>query len=601
MIQSVASAEELQQIPVSTPKRTGLGLLATTGTLTILGYVCYFFLMQSHGLWQSPTLVQDRWKQIFYPISNLFPRWWVRPPADSPVRLVAAGLYLLLLFGLFAVYLIAVRRAFHSEVFGVTNARRALLRIVLVTVAALLVLLVVPAALSTDLFSYAWYGRIFTVFGDNPFTHVPADYTWHDTGHWLQWVFWRETPSAYGPVWVLLAGIVASIAQALGGDIVNHILGHKILADLAHLVNILLVWKVAGLVIASYWRRPAALPAGVTDQDWRAGAQVGATLAYAWNPLIMIEFGANGHNDVLMLTALLFALWLHLSGRWRFALVALGVAIQIKFSIALFLPGYLWLLFWQAAPGGTFNAFARRLWTVAQAAIILLATIALFYTPFWEGPATLKPLTTGPFAEMFVNSFGYVIRFKLPEGVSQLAHALRWQPADMWTATAISDRLDWPARWGPMLIFLVIFGMQTWRARTFPRMVVAWGWIAFVYVTVGAVWFWPWYVSWLVVIAALVGPGRLFNATQILSLSSMVLYATYWRGDHTFVEWAGYRPLLMLGPPLIYAIVAWWRDTHRKATTVQPETAEIADQSRTRTTSGHLLPAQVMAEAQEPQ
>ena len=98
-------------------------------------------------------------------------------------------------------------------------------------VVAEVVLAIVPGVFSTDLFSYIWYGRIFGVFGDNPFTHVPADYAWHDTGNWLQWVFWKETPSAYGPVWVLLAGIVAQIAQAFGGDITFHILGNKLLAD----------------------------------------------------------------------------------------------------------------------------------------------------------------------------------------------------------------------------------------------------------------------------------------------------------------------------------------------------------------------------------
>src|SRR5438552_3051726 len=97
---------------------------------------------------------------------------------------------------------------------------------------------VVPGVLSTDLFSYVWYGRILVVFGDNPLTHVPGDYTWHDTGRWLQWVFWKETPSVYGPGWVLVAGLVAEVSQALGGDIVNHILGHRIVASVGHLANV---------------------------------------------------------------------------------------------------------------------------------------------------------------------------------------------------------------------------------------------------------------------------------------------------------------------------------------------------------------------------
>jgi hypothetical protein len=165
-------------------------------------------------------------------------------------------------------------------------------------------------------------------------------------------------------------------------------------------------------------------------------------------------------------------------------------------------------------------------------------------------------LVSGPAQEYFVNSLAEVVRFKLPEVVSNLAATMGWHPTEFWSVDAVGWRLEWPARWGPILIMAAVAFMQTWKARTFPSMLVAWGWTIFAYLTVGAVWFWPWYVSWLVIVAVLVGPGRLLNATQILCISSLALYGLYWQGDDLFRELAGWRPLLIMVPPLAYMIAS---------------------------------------------
>ena len=607
MIKTVTPAINARQAANTVRLHPGLHLLKVAGSFTVLAYACYFVLMQSHSLWQAPTLVQDRWKQIFYPVSQLFPISWLRPRWDSPLKLVNAALYLVLLFALFALYLWAMKRVFRAGVLRKEDAGGALKLVVGITLVALLVLLIVPGVLSTDLFSYVWYGRIVGVFGDNPFTHVPADYTWRDPGNWLQWVYWKETPSVYGPAWVMLAGVVASAAQAFGGDIVNHVLGHKILADLSHIANVLLIWKVADLVISRYWPRPDSLPHGVSLGDWQTGARVGVTLAYAWNPLLILETGANGHNDVLLVTGVLAALWLHLLGRWRLASVALAIATLVKFNTVLLLPGYLWLLVWESGDSRPstdarrlLNIPVRGLWTAAQSILLIALTFALFYLPFWVGPATFKPITSGPFTEQYVNSLGALIKYKLPEGMSALAAAFGWHPHSMWTVEAISSRLDWPARWGSMLIFTVFAVMQTWRARTFPRMLAAWGWVMFVYLTVGAVWFWPWYVVWLVPVAALAGPGRLLKSTYILCMSSMLLYAAAWRGTLEFKEWADYVPLLMIGPPLVYAVVSWLIEARRRAATTRVAARRPAFHAAGQT-HAQLIPAQVRTDTRERQ
>jgi hypothetical protein len=547
--------------------QSGLRQISTFGTTLLVGTLCLFVLLQTHSIWQSPTLIADRWKQVFYPLARLFPVEWVRPVKTSSIALVNSGLYLLLIAGLFAVYVFAIKRALRPGVFGAVDGRAALRRIVWITALVLLVLLVVPGDFSTDLFSYVWYGRIYAVFGESPLTHVPADYTWADGGRWLQWVYWKETPSVYGPVWIALAGAIAKVAQLLGGDIVYHVLGHKLLASAAHLINTLLVWKVAGMILERW--SVQATEGKDAPTGWKTGAQVAATLAYAWNPLLLIEFGASAHNDVLMLTGILAMLWLHLAGRWRMALVALALASLVKLIALLFLPGYLWLLFWEAAPSAAgarvIAALPARLSRVAQALLIFGGTWVVTYIPFWEGPATLTPLLSGPATEYFINSLGFVLRFRLPEGISSLAAAFDWQPAEFWRTQAVGWRLDWPARWGPLLITGAVAATQTWHARSFRGMLAAWGWTVFAYLTVGSVWFWPWYVSWLIVVAVLVGPGRLFKATVILSATSVALYGMYWTGNALFRELAGWRPLAIMLPPLVYVLASYWLARRRVA------------------------------------
>src|SRR5438477_12401219 len=93
------------------------------------------------------------------------------------------------------------------------------------TLLILTVLLFVPGVLSTDLFSYSWYGRILVTFRQNPLTHVPADYYWYDRGNWLQWVVWKETPSVFGPVWLVFAGVIGEVAYVLGGALAAQVTG----------------------------------------------------------------------------------------------------------------------------------------------------------------------------------------------------------------------------------------------------------------------------------------------------------------------------------------------------------------------------------------
>jgi hypothetical protein len=510
-------------------------------------------------MWESPTLVQDKWKDLFQPLRSLFPQEWLTALRSSPLGLTNAIIYLALLGILFALYLTVLRLAFKPGTFRFRDAGPAFRCIFLVTLAVSVLLFFSVGTFSTDLYSYIWYGRIFALYGDNPFVSYPAQYAWVDAQGWLQWVYWKHTPSVYGPAWLLLAGGIAQIASALDGDIVTHLLGHKLLASCAHLANIVLIWYIAPHVIGRFWRMPEGL--GVrARRDWQTATRIGVTIMYAWNPLMIVEFVLSGHNDIFAVTAVLGAVWLHLSGRWRLAVLALAGAAMFKITSLLLLPPYICVLFWEGMAQSQSHRLAKGLWRAGQASAITVITVIVGYGPFAQDAPIMQALSGGPPAQYFIHSIGALLRYKLAEGISNLADMLRWHPAPFWSVEQVGERLEWPARWGLLSITGVVALLHMWRARSFPLTLYAWGWMTFTYLTLGSVWFWPWYVAFLIVPVALVGPGRLWNATQILCASSLALYACFPVVAAPFQELPGWSGLVIMAPPLLYLLGAYVHD-----------------------------------------
>ncbi|HYP39433.1 MAG TPA: hypothetical protein VEX13_03655, partial [Chloroflexia bacterium] len=143
--------------------------IAAYGILMLFGYALLFVLLQSNAFRESPTLVPDRWPAIFYPLRALLPQEWLAADRSSSMGLLNAGIYLGLLAFLFVVYLRAVCYAYrlygHATTWHISNTMKVVFA---VTAAILALLFFSPGTLSTDLFSYVWYGRILGVYGDNP-------------------------------------------------------------------------------------------------------------------------------------------------------------------------------------------------------------------------------------------------------------------------------------------------------------------------------------------------------------------------------------------------------------------------------------------------
>ena len=198
-------------------------------------------------------------------------------------------------------------------------------------------LAVAPVSNDNDMIRYLWDGRI-QRFGINPYLVLPADPE-------LQWTHTDETrdmPSArhrtsYQPAAQLFFRMVVSLQDSSRAM--------KLALVLCDLLTILVLWRWLVATGRNQW----------------------LTLAYAWNPLVVLEVAHSGHIDALG------TLWIAAAAYWlarrRTALASIAYVLAIATKP---LPIVLVPLFWKR--------ISKR------DALLGIALMALLYVPFMAGP-----------------------------------------------------------------------------------------------------------------------------------------------------------------------------------------------------------------------
>src|SRR5579884_3631067 len=352
---------------------TQYSVLSTKSTLIALGLVS---LLLYWLLWVPAYRLNERFEysdllfRAFPAIARLLAAQLGAVQAIVPAAVASYEATALLfcallavLFGLYVLALIVVPRV----------PRRAAVATVLgATLAFQVVLLPLPGVLTTDLFSYALYGEVAGRFGGSPYVQAPDDYATSPL-YLLINPLWRDAPSVYGPVWIGLSSLVGA---ALGGHVLSEILTYRLIADLCHWANLGLLWWALRRL------RPGCEPLGLA--------------LYAWNPLVVLEFAGNGHNDGTMLLFVLLCFGWLARGRVWLALAALVLSIATKYTTVVLLPLVLW---WAVRE----RAGWRRVALAAGAGLAALAALAALYLPWWRGSATLGPVIYWLSTPMYAN------------------------------------------------------------------------------------------------------------------------------------------------------------------------------------------------------
>ncbi|TDC40995.1 polyprenol phosphomannose-dependent alpha 1,6 mannosyltransferase MptB [Micromonospora sp. KC213] len=176
-------------------------------------------------------------------------------------------------------------------------------------------LLLAPPLASRDIYSYACQGWTYAA-GADPYAAgvAAAGCPWVDSVAPL----WRDTPAPYGPLFVLLAALAATVGGGLAGTVV-----------------VLRLLALAGVLLAGLCLPGLARACGVPT---RRAAWLGLA-----SPLVGVHLVAGAHNDALMLGLLLLGLLVlvRASGGVRPLLVAgllLGLAMAVKATAVVVLP-----------------------------------------------------------------------------------------------------------------------------------------------------------------------------------------------------------------------------------------------------------------------
>jgi hypothetical protein len=495
-----------------------LPLLAMAALLELCFLTIDFFTLGPLGralFTRSP--LTERWPLVLDLARGFFPASWLTRVFDPKRDWLQVALLALLFYGAALVSAVACYLARQKRF----ASRRYLLFILAAAAVFGLTFLFCPGFPTSDLFSYIMYGRIIVLHHANPLTAIPSQFPQDPV---LPYVFWRDTASVYGPVWLTLSAGLTKVAEALGGDLAIYTLLFKSISLVFHLANAVLVWGILGVVAP---RR-----------------RLMGTMLYAWNPLALLEFADSGHNDSVMLFFLLLGVFLLVRNHEALALVSFALSIDTKYVLVIVLPIYFWWVL-REQPGWRLRIRAAS-WRLA----ILLLVCAALYVPYWAGPATFGSIIYSPPAQNLQDSLLELVDWPLRRVVAALTH---WP-------TATSDQLaSTILKVLASLFFLVLWLRLVPTARSWAGVLKAWWWAIFWYLVIASGYFAPWYVTWLLALAVLYPFAEFAVPTQLLAAGVLVLYPLYTVPSSPL---HGSRAILAFGPALLY--VLWYHYRHRK-------------------------------------
>ncbi len=422
---------------------------------------------------------------------------WLSPWAE-PSRELLGGLWLMLCSALFAIYLAAfLVLRWTVRVAGPREQRLTLALALVFPVAMQLVLLLMPGIVTTDVFSYVMYGQIAATYGGNPFVQFPALYPDNPALAWIAPI-WHNAPSIYGPLWIDVSWAIDHLTSGWG--IVGQVLAYRALVNLAQLANVGLFWLIVRRI-----EPRAALP---------------LTMLFAWNPLLLFEFSANGHNDALMLTFVLLAVYCCTRRLLAMAIVALALSAMVKFVTLLVLP--LFLAYW-----------ARRQPTPARQAAAFLGggalavlVIVVIYLPWYAGIGTFSALLSWTTNPLYTNS---------PTDMLANDLARLMNPG----GSGVFETLVWlrgVLKWIALTVLAAYLGWETLRVRALRDVLAASARVLLVFLLVANPWVLPWYFSWPLTFGLLAGWGAR-TARVAFSFSLTVLAVL-----HFNALWGGASP-----------------------------------------------------------
>ncbi|HEV3323905.1 MAG TPA: hypothetical protein VG147_17145 [Solirubrobacteraceae bacterium] len=398
------------------------------------------------------------------PLGGLWP-WFTRSPRATKSLLTGA------LVTMYVAYVVGLRYV------PLLRARWAIATIVGVHA----ILLLSPPLSLTDVFNYIDYGRMGMLHGLDPYTTIPALGPHDDPSYALS--NWHQLLTPYGPLFTLITYAVVPLGLA------GSLWMFKGLLMVLSLATILLVWRCARLL-------------GRGGRD-----SIRAIVLVGLNPLILVWGLGGDHNDFFMMFCIVLAFYLLLRARAPGISPGVGVAGEA-------MPARLgaWLLPLAPLELGAGVALAAAIALKASAAILVPVILA----GLLRAPRRLAQVVLGLLAGGIVLGVCTVVAFGahlpdlgaqgrlvIPMGLPNLLGLVLGQGG---VTEAMRNLLS-------VALVLAVLGccVLAWRRRD---ALSASGW-ATMALLLALTWVLPWYVLWVLPLAAL-SSSRALRATALV-------------------------------------------------------------------------------------
>ena len=472
-------------------------------------------------------------------------RWWNHPHiASDPTAIndlgritgyspFAAAGFVAAVILLFGCQFLALTGAARVQQVGATRTTRELWvrrAIIWFPLAAGVVMIWMQPVTTTDLYGYVARGYLYAQLHINPMTHAASA---------LPGGLTVARPAApYGPAWLLICWLVSRV---FGNNLLANMMAFKVISLAGVAVAVVLVDQLALRLFPARRLRIDVL--------------------FGWSPLLIFEALGNGHNDIIMVVCVLAAFASMLGGRARSAFALLVLGALVKYFSAVFVV--FWLAYelrhrvrpalaessagevtetpppakatpifspraWLAIAVRTVTELDRRAvaWLLVSVTAIGAALTAVFYAPFWDGFQTFTGLSQ-QIRPLYYN--GSLVGF-----FAAPLEAL--MPQSQHPAFDKTVRLIF---YGLFAIYVYLQAQDIWvrGPRSDVRDVItACAKVTFAALLLITFWFQPWYVVWLLPLAALATDPFVRHQSTLLAGGALLTYAV---GNYLLVNETG--------------------------------------------------------------
>jgi hypothetical protein len=314
---------------------------------------------------------------------------------------------------------------------------------------ALLLAVLFPPSLSSDVYAYVGWGRMAAIYDWSPYDRTLRSLA--ELGDPAGLIAPVGASTTHGPVWIALVSAVVGLLRSAGLWV--QVVALKLLAGAA-----LLAAAVSGREVArSYDPRRAQL----------------ALLAIGFNPVFLIEGPGNGHNDALMVALMLAGIALWQKGRTRAGYLLVGLSIGIKFVSAAIVP---WLIMEQVVR----RKGQRQLAATGLALGLMLAPTAAGYAAFRVNTNALAGI--GAVVEHQIGGSQATV----PASDAAVSEQSPTRPTTLGVVPRIAV----------LLAVYAVLSLAVWRSSVPGMYLSCWALFCMTLIVVGAPVAFAWYMIW---------------------------------------------------------------------------------------------------------